>query len=195
MSVQQWIQWFWILRKTKTHLTSWLYTLLLNEKPLPSTFLKLKWEKDLHTDIEGDTWRQICTSVHDNAISSRTQESHYKMLSYLYSTPDRLHHIHKHFPPTCWRCHSKKGTLLHIFLLCSSLTRFCKVVHDKLKLVSSSNFHFLSPLNIYCFWINAHKSAEAKRSTSTCLRQREPWYQIWKFTWVLSLKDWYTQIN
>ena len=75
-------------------------------------------------------WRYECILAHKGSISTLIQETGYKLLTHWYNTPDKLHRWNPQTPPTCWRCQTERGTLLHIWWECRLIAPFWdKITH------------------------------------------------------------------
>lgn len=88
-------------------------------------------------DLSSQEWDSIFTLMHKGSINVSTQENRYKVFSKWYRTPDKVHHFYPTIPPTCWRCGSAKGTLLHIWWNCSLIQPFWRAIHRLIAQIST----------------------------------------------------------
>lgn len=74
----------------------------------------LKWEKRLNMTLSPAEWTKIFSNPSKFSKCITKLETPRKILYDQYMTPNKLHHIYKNVPNTCWRgCH-QKGDILHI---------------------------------------------------------------------------------
>lgn len=65
---------------------SWLQ---LKHNKNPDNF-KVLWEKELATTFKEEQWTKACTLAHKSSITTKMQETSYKMLTHCYATPEKL---------------------------------------------------------------------------------------------------------
>lgn len=77
--------------------------------------LRESWSKALDTPLSVSQWKKACIFTHKCSLSTRTQETAYKLLTQWYATPVKLHSWFPNHSDTCWRCNNDKGSLIHIW--------------------------------------------------------------------------------
>lgn len=105
-----------------------MYILLNTPVELPDLTHIKKWETDLQCQFTDTQKQTIIRFSLKSSICTKTQELNYKILTRWYYTPVRLHKIFPSSSDRCWRCHSAKRTLLHIFWSCPLLQHFWTTV-------------------------------------------------------------------
>lgn len=80
--------------------------------------------EELGFSVSEKQWQTAFMLAHKCSLSTRTQETAYKLLTRWYAIPVKLHSWFPQTPDTCWRCHSEKGTLLHIWWHCPGIQPF-----------------------------------------------------------------------
>lgn len=119
------------------HLISATYSLLFSQHIVKNDKLVKQWESDLSLDLSPQEWDSIFTLMHKGSINVSTQENRFKVFSKWYRTPYKIHKFHPAIPPTCWRCGSAKGTLLHIWWSCSLIQPFWQAIHRLITQIST----------------------------------------------------------
>lgn len=75
----------------------------------------LKWEQALGEELSTEQCKIIWSRAAKSPICTLYEENTYKVLSFWYMTPTRLHAIYPPVLDCCWRCRRDRGTLLHIY--------------------------------------------------------------------------------
>lgn len=104
--------------------TSVSYKWLQNSEHSKEDGFRRSWWRKLQMNITESQWRNACILSHKGSISTKMQETAYKLLTKWYLTPDRLHRWCPQTPDVCWRFRGDVGTLMHIWWNFSLLTPF-----------------------------------------------------------------------
>uniref|UniRef100_A0A8C5QKU6 Reverse transcriptase domain-containing protein n=1 Tax=Leptobrachium leishanense TaxID=445787 RepID=A0A8C5QKU6_9ANUR len=113
-----------------SHGLSLLYSLLREAaSDVPPPYMG-KWENMLDVVLSDAQWSKICELIHHCSVSSKTQETAYKVLSLWYRTPDKINRYDPQVPAQCWRCNGARGDMLHIWWECPKLQPFWSRIHD-----------------------------------------------------------------
>lgn len=97
-----------------------------------------KWSGELNKEITAKQWRYACILAHKCSISTKLQETSYKLLTHGYNTPDKLHKWDAQKSEVCWRCLSERGTLAHIWWYCSKIESFWNEVRKLIKKITET---------------------------------------------------------
>lgn len=97
-----------------------------------------RWSEELELEISDKQWRYVAALAHKCSISTKLQETNYKLLTHWYSTPDKIHKWDTQKPDTCWRCLSEKGTLAHIWWHCHKIEPFWNEVKVLIKKITET---------------------------------------------------------
>lgn len=83
-----------------------------------------RWSNSLRITITDSQWKRAFILAHKCSLSTRMQETAYKILTHWYTTPEKIHKWFPHSSDMCWRCNKDKGTLLHIWWQCEQIVPF-----------------------------------------------------------------------
>lgn len=83
-----------------------------------------KWAFDLNVEIGVEEWEKSFTLTNCLSLATKAQETSYKLVSCWYRCPTSLQRIFPDALYNCWRCHSAKGSLLHIWWECPQICKF-----------------------------------------------------------------------
>ena len=83
-----------------------------------------KWERDLGRKFSLTQRKHIICLALNSSVSTRIQESNYKLLNQWYYTPVKMHKFSIENSEYCWRCGLEQGTLLHIFWSCVKIRKY-----------------------------------------------------------------------
>lgn len=83
-----------------------------------------RWSDSLDMTITDTQWERACIMAHKCSLSTKIQETAYKVLTHWYATPAKIHKWFPQSPDTCWRCNRAKGTLLHVWWQCERIMPF-----------------------------------------------------------------------
>lgn len=97
-----------------------------------------KWSEDLQMNIKGKKLRNVCILTHKCSISTKAQETAYKLLTHWYTTPEKLHRWQPQTPDTCWWCQCETGTLIHIWWHCPLLATFWNKVREIITFITET---------------------------------------------------------
>ena len=177
------------------HLISKTYSLLFSDVDLEMDEKVQYWERVLDIHISTNEWRHIFTFIHKGSLNVLTQENGYKIYSKWYRTPHVIHKFSPSTSPTCWRCKSALGTLIHIWWECPIVQPFWKEVYRIIPLITtySPNFtaaqfllhHTSLPYHVYKNSIVLHLINAAKLCIPT----------HWKDTSPPSISEWLRRIK
>lgn len=111
-----------------SHLISQMYALLVapQEDYVPPYIRK--WEMTLDRTFTQAQHRQIVNLALKSSISTRIQETNFKIMTRCYRTPSLLNKYFPEIPDKCWRCQEERGTLLHVLWSCPKLEYFWRDV-------------------------------------------------------------------
>lgn len=122
--------------------------------------------------------------------SASAQENGFKVYSRWYRTPDRLHKIYPEVSPTCWRCNSQIGSLLHVWWNCPRMQPFWKEIHRITSHITTYSLeysparyllhHTAIPQSTYKRSLALHLINATKMCISVHWRENDP----------LTIKDW-----
>lgn len=98
--------------------TSLTYKWIRDGSGLEETGLRERWSRELGSSLTDKQWQKACIFANKCSLSTRTQETAYKLLTHWYATPMKLHSWFPQTPDTCWHCLNDKGSLLHIWWHC-----------------------------------------------------------------------------
>ncbi|CAH2299452.1 Hypothetical predicted protein [Pelobates cultripes] len=87
-------------------------------KPHPH---KAQWETDCGVTLTEGDWLHALNDLSKWTKCYSHIEAHKKLLYHWYMTPQRLHRIFPTTSPTCWRCNSTTGTLIHLWCSCGDV--------------------------------------------------------------------------
>lgn len=104
----------------------------------------------------------------------------------------RLYVIFLDVLKVCWRCHSDKGALLHIWWSCSQIRPFWLDVHSTIKQITDWDLHF-EPAT----FLLHHNNIKYKQSlTSQVLNATKTLIpRLWRLTETPGLSDWFHCID
>ena len=108
--------------------TSQSYKKLITASPDFIDPYKEKWEKELGCLITPAQWEKACCFSHKCSLSTKIQETSYKIRTQWYRTPVVLHRWSEQNTSICWRCGSSQGTFLHIWWDCPVIESFWKEI-------------------------------------------------------------------
>lgn len=100
--------------------------------------LRESWSRALGIPLTTSQWMKACVFAHKCSLSTKTQETAYKLLTQWYATPVKLHSWFPDHSDTCWRCNSDKGSLLHIWWQCPILNTFWAKVREMIYLITET---------------------------------------------------------
>lgn len=83
-----------------------------------------QWKADLGISLSHVQKRKIIHKALKLSMSSKTQETNFKILARWYCTPTALKTMFPSTSDRCWRCGEARGTILHIFWSCPRLFMF-----------------------------------------------------------------------
>lgn len=111
-----------------SHLISQMYALLVapQEDYVPPYIRK--WEMTLDRTFTQAQHRQIVNLALKSSISTRIQETNFKIMTRWYRTPSLLNKFFPEIPDKCWRCQEERGTLLHVLWSCPKLEYFWREI-------------------------------------------------------------------
>lgn len=118
--------------------TSITYKWLQSHTPERTDRFRKHWSAALNRTFTDKQWTKACILAHKCSISTKMQETSYKLLTDWYVTPAKLHFWYARTPKTCWRCGGDTGTLLHIWWQCPKLTTYWCKVRDLIKSITET---------------------------------------------------------
>lgn len=144
--------------------------------------LRERWSKELGTSLTDKQWQKACIFAHQCSLSTRTQETAYKLLTHWYATPVRYH--------------KDRGSLLHIWWQCSVLQPFWSelkklvslITDTKLKLyVMCCLLHVTEfPIRKYKYSLSKHLLNAAKALSISL---------FWKLNRMPTVQEWLYKIS
>lgn len=96
------------------HILCAVYGVLILRSELYLPEYTNKWNMDLNDQIKPEEWEKAFILTHSMSLATKAHETNFMVLSRWYRCPLLLHRIYPNVPDLCWRCHSAKGSLLHI---------------------------------------------------------------------------------
>ncbi|KAJ1081637.1 hypothetical protein NDU88_001815 [Pleurodeles waltl] len=118
------------LKKDDKRIISKLYRLLQGENRLPKSKGQLRWERELERELSDEEWDSIFYRIYHTAYNAAGTETSYKIASYWYYTPARLHAWDHDKSDLCWRGCGATGTLLHLLWHCPKLHLYWENIID-----------------------------------------------------------------
>ena len=110
-----------------------LYQGIANGRGTSTSYIKERWEKELHDTITSQQWENICENVFSTTCSAYWREFSWKNLVRYFITPKLKMHITSSNHP-CWRdCGVIGANHYHIFWDCLKLKRFWEEIWEIMK--------------------------------------------------------------
>lgn len=106
------------------------------------------WEKDFQLIFSSYQIERILAMTLQSSMSTRLQETNYKIPSRWYKTPEVLHKIYPESSPFLWRCGERPGSIQHI--LCQNTWPFWERVHRTAQKLTD----YVLPDNPACFLLH-----------------------------------------
>lgn len=88
--------------------TSLAYTWLQDTKQPAMDRFREHWNRELNVELSEQQWQRACILAHKCSLSTRMQETGYKLLTQWYATPTKLHKWYPQSSELCWRCKKAK---------------------------------------------------------------------------------------
>lgn len=177
------------------HLISIVYALLFSNHILKDDILIRRWESELSIDLTTAEWEHILGHAHKGSINVSIQENRYKIFSRWYRTPDKVHKFHPSVPPTCWRCHSSEGTLIHIWWECPLLKSFWSEIHSKISQITTYTPSF-TPAQYMLHHTSVPPSAYKKSLTIHLINAANLCVPAkWRNTIPPTIEDWFLRVD
>lgn len=126
--------------------TSMAYAWLQEAKGPADDRLRRRWSDALQINITSTQWKNVCILAHKCSISTKVQETAYKLMTRWYLTPMRLNKWFPQVSDRCWRCMKDKGSLLHIWWQCPLIANYWNEILDLIKLITETT----QPLDAAC---------------------------------------------
>lgn len=120
----------WIITKKDDRIISELYRMLCYKHTDRRNSAQVKWETEVGRPLTNKEWEQIYFRAHHTARNAASAETAFKVLSYWYYTPARIHQWDKSKSELCWRGCGMTGTLSHLLWHCPKLQRYWAEVLD-----------------------------------------------------------------
>ncbi len=80
--------------------------------------IKTKWEEELATDIDDETWDDIWSYAKEISVCTHTREIQFKIIHRLHISPNRRHSFNPSISPLCLKRKTEVGTLTHCLWSC-----------------------------------------------------------------------------
>lgn len=133
--------------------------------------------------------------AHKCAISTRLQETLFKLLTNWYSTPIKIRRWFPTVPDLCWHCNLEKGTLQHIWWECTLIQSFWRQVSEIIKLITETQIQ----LNAACclLHINNCSMKKYKRSLTRFLHTAAKAVipRHWRNTTTPTIQEWLEEVH
>lgn len=129
--------------------TSIAYTWLQKDKGPADDRLRRRWSDALQVTITPKQWRNACILSHKCSISTKMQETAYKLLTKWYITPVK-------------RCMEDTGSLFHIWWQCPKIAIYWNKVIDLTILITETSL----PLDATCCLLHITKCPLKKYKNS-----------------------------
>lgn len=175
--------------------TSLAYTWIHCPKRTSTARPRESWSKELGVVLTDKQWERACILAHKCSLSTRTQETSYKLLTQWYATPAKLH---KWFPQTselCWRCEKACGFLYHIWWECPLIASYWSDVGRIIWLITDTSLTLDAAcclLHVTTVSFKLYKNSLYKHLLSAA-KALIPLF--WKSTKVPSIRDWIHRIR
>lgn len=170
--------------------TSLAYNIIA--QPLIGTVDKYKliWETALGKKIPESDWEKACVFSHKCSISTKLQETSYKVRTQWYITPVKRKTWSDIHSDICWRCNKSVGTFLHIWWEFEEIQKFWTTITDLVIQITGTNLKLdaascLLHLNDFSYktykkspirhMLNAAKSLIATNWHSTRIPSTQHW--------------------
>lgn len=174
--------------------TSLLYAWLQRPNIPSADRFRENWSKDLGIEISDRQWQKACILVHKCSLSTRMQETSFKLLSQWYATPAKLNKLYPQTSDLCWRCQKEKGTLLHIWWQCPIIASFWSEVSRIICLITETTLS----LDVACCLLHVTKFSFKKYKNSLSRHLLNAAKSLiplhWKSTNIPSIRDWFHKI-
>lgn len=115
-------------QNTPEHILSAVYGVLILRLHTCLPEFTNKWKMELNVEIKPEEWEKAFILTHSMSLAIKAHETNFKLLSRWYRCPLLLHQIYPNVSDLCWRCHSAKGSLLHIWWECPSVHNFWDMI-------------------------------------------------------------------
>uniref|UniRef100_A0A8C5LT01 Reverse transcriptase domain-containing protein n=1 Tax=Leptobrachium leishanense TaxID=445787 RepID=A0A8C5LT01_9ANUR len=176
------------------HGVSTLHGLLLAGDTTVPSFVS-RWDRELDTNISEKQWSDTFALIHRGSSSTRIQETSYKIVAFWYRSPAFLHQVYPSHPPHCWRCETDRGTYLHTWWSCPSLTPFWTQVRDAILQITDEDL----PLTPECFLL-LHLPFPLKNLKRSVLllmifAAQAMIPALWKTTRTPTVQEWITRVE
>lgn len=151
-----------------------------------------QWSKELGVDLTDKQWQNACILAHKCSLSTRTQETAYKLLTRWYATPDKIHKWYLQSSELCWRCQSDRGTLLHIWWTCPMIAQYWSGVNAIIKHLTETSWR----LDAACCLLVTTFPTQWYRNSKHLLNAAKSLVPLfWKSTNIPSIRDWLFRIK
>ena len=114
---------------------SYFYNHFISYDPQNIDLVVKKWETDLQTEYEKDSWDACIQSSHSTFLGNRYNEMQYRILHRQHRTPYFLNKIDCNRSPLCIKCKKEVGTYIHCFWKCSKIVKFWTCVTKELNVI------------------------------------------------------------
>lgn len=142
----------------------------------------------------GKQWLRVCKFAHKYSLSTRTQETAYKLLTHWYATPAKLHLWFPQTPDTCWHCQGDRGTLFHIWWQCPLISPYWDAVRGVIYQMTETRLKLDAAcclLHIADVSFHRYKNSLSKHLLNAA-KALIPLF--WKSSRVPSIQDWLHRI-
>ena len=120
---------------TKTHksIISKLYKILRDSKQNPTDYIRIRWQKEINTEISLEQWDNICKTIHTTSCSAHWREFNWKNIVRYFVTPKQQLRINS-ASSNCWRdCGEDNAHHTHIFWSCIKIKSYWTEVGHKIE--------------------------------------------------------------
>uniref|UniRef100_A0A8C5Q7A1 Reverse transcriptase domain-containing protein n=3 Tax=Leptobrachium leishanense TaxID=445787 RepID=A0A8C5Q7A1_9ANUR len=173
---------------------STLYRLLQDTTDDPPQF-QSTWTELLGDSSSNESWSMTYTLAHRGSPTLKCAENAYKILSFWYWTPERIHRIHPSSDPSCWRCGASVGTFLHMWWECSRLVPFWEMVHDGVITITALELEFSAKTYLLLQFPTSIKTIRKSAALRLVFAARLLIPLYWKTATVPSRRLWVTEVE
>lgn len=175
--------------------TSIAYSWLQNPETVTVDRFRVEWTKALQKDITDNQWQTACSLAHKCSISTKLQETAYKLLTHWYITPYKLNKWSPEASDRCWRCEKEPGTLIHIWWQCPALENFWTEVRDIIRQITETQIN----LDAACCLLHISNFPYKRYKKSLTIHLLNAAKALiptrWKNTQAPSIKEWLRKVS
>lgn len=116
----------------EAHRAAVLYKMFNNLRKGMCENLRTIWQRDLGCTINKEEWDKILLNSCKFVKEAKGKFIQYKLIHRWYLTPSKLQRMGILTNDNCWKCHSTKGTFMHVIWECNKVRPFWEKVVDQI---------------------------------------------------------------